>query len=247
MWSYIFYIYFQLKTKTSLKSDYIQKNFLKKLNTVFFLAGIAPLAGLLGTVEGIIEIFSGIGKTQSINADVMAEGIGKALTTTQIGLVIAIPGLAAGNFIKEKYCFNDKWNIKKEKKMRYKRREKNIVNDLNITPLLDMVFILLIFFVVTSSFITSKAVDISLPKASTGKEVSENAGFISIDKTGELFLNNEKTGFEQMKNNISELSGKTIVVAPDKEVSSGRLIEVIDFLRSNNITQIAVSVEENEK
>lgn len=247
MWSFIFYIFLSLKFGSfNLKSACIKKLFLTRLKTVFFLAGIAPLIGLLGTVDGIMEIFKGIYVSKDVSAKVMASGIGRALTTTQAGLFIAIPGLAAANFIKERYLGLGRLNLKKEEKMGYRTKSKNIVNDLNITPLLDMVFILLIFFVVTSSFMENYAIDLSLPGASTGEGIKKEVNYIVLNKNNEIFLNNEKISYEEISLKFDNLSRKDFVVAADKNVSAGKLIELIDFLRKNNISNISVSVENEE-
>ena len=248
MWAYIIYIILNLRFgPADFKSAYLKKIFLKKLNTVFFLAGIAPLIGLLGTVDGIVDIFKGIYVSKDVSSSIMASGIGRALTTTQTGLVIAIPGLAAGNFIKERYFGFERAEAKKEKtKMRYKTKGKNIVNDLNITPLLDMVFILLIFFVVTSSFIENYTIDLSLPKASTGESTKKEANYIVLSETNDIFLNDKIVTYNEIGFKLDELKGKDFIVSADKDVSAGKLIELIDFLRKNNVLNISVSVENEE-
>lgn len=62
------------------------------------IASVAPLLGLLGTVVGMIEVFSTISQEDSVNPSMLAGGISKALITTAIGMVIAMPSLAAYNY-----------------------------------------------------------------------------------------------------------------------------------------------------
>ncbi|MDY0131471.1 MAG: biopolymer transporter ExbD [Desulforegulaceae bacterium] len=248
LWSYIFYIILSIKFKNiEMKSAHAENKILKKLNTVFFLAGIAPLIGLLGTIDGIVEIFKNIWISKDISPSIMASGIGLALATTQTGLVIAIPGIAAGNFIKGKYCPDNRVKVKKGKnKLREKIKGKNIVNDLNLTPLLDMVFILLIFFVVTSSFIENHSIDLNLPGASTGQSVGKEANFIVLNKNNQLFLNSKPVSYGEISLKINELEKKDLIISADKNVAAGKLIELIDFLRKNKISSISVSVENEE-
>ena len=251
MWSYVFYIYIYLKPreKEEIKSCFIQKRFLKKLNTIFFLSAFAPLLGLLGTVDGIIDIFKEICITSNLSSGIMAGGIGKALTTTQMGLIIAIPGFAAGNFIKEKYLL--KTHVKKKKGLKLRRsvKDRNLVNDINMTPMLDMVFILLIFFVVTSSFIQNKIIEISIPEASGGKPADEKINYISVNVQGELFWNSSPSDYNELGKIFLNKNSKIekIIIAPDKNVPSGKLVEVMDFLGKNKITNIAIFVKDNEK
>lgn len=87
-----------------------QTNNLKRYNrTIFILAGVAPLLGLLGTVTGMITTFDAISMFNTTNARSFASGISVALITTQIGLVVAIPGVLVGNYIQrltERLCFH---------------------------------------------------------------------------------------------------------------------------------------------
>ncbi len=72
------------------------------VQTILVLAAIAPLLGLLGTVAGMITTFDVIAKFGTGNAKAMASGISEALVTTQTGLVVAVPGLVLGNFLKKR-------------------------------------------------------------------------------------------------------------------------------------------------
>lgn len=80
-----------------------QMNNLKRYNrSIFILAGVAPLLGLLGTVTGMITTFDAISMFNTTNARSFASGISIALITTQIGLVVAIPGVLLGNYIQRR-------------------------------------------------------------------------------------------------------------------------------------------------
>ncbi len=74
----------------------------KHVQTVFILAAAAPLLGLLGTVTGMISTFESISRFGTTNVRGMAAGISEALITTQIGLVVAIPGLFMGHFLRRR-------------------------------------------------------------------------------------------------------------------------------------------------
>ena len=74
----------------------------RHVKTVSVLAATAPLLGLLGTVTGMISTFDGMARFGTGNARVMAAGISQAMITTQAGLVIAVPGLFMGNFLRRR-------------------------------------------------------------------------------------------------------------------------------------------------
>ena len=74
----------------------------RHVGTILVLASLAPLIGLLGTVSGMITTFEVISLFGTGNASALAGGISEALITTQTGLVVALPGLVAGNFIRRR-------------------------------------------------------------------------------------------------------------------------------------------------
>lgn len=79
-----------------------QRELERHVRTIFVLAAMAPLLGLLGTVTGMISTFEAIARFGTANARAMAAGISEALVTTQIGLVVAVPGLFMGHFIRRR-------------------------------------------------------------------------------------------------------------------------------------------------
>lgn len=74
----------------------------RHIATVFVLASLAPLLGLLGTVTGMIDTFDAITQYGTGNARAMASGISAALITTQTGLIVAVPGLLAANMLRRR-------------------------------------------------------------------------------------------------------------------------------------------------
>ncbi len=72
------------------------------IQTIFVLAAVAPLLGLLGTVTGMISTFEAISRFGTANARAFAAGISEALVTTQMGLIVAVPGLFMGHLIRKR-------------------------------------------------------------------------------------------------------------------------------------------------
>ncbi|GAB6145608.1 MotA/TolQ/ExbB proton channel family protein [Desulfocicer niacini] len=103
--------HFRKKTGKSGRSDQIffevavrrqTRDFYRHIPTIMVLAAAAPLLGLLGTVTGMVETFRVIGLYGMGNSQAMASGIKEALMTTQAGLVVALPGLLVGQFMRKK-------------------------------------------------------------------------------------------------------------------------------------------------
>ena len=133
---------------------------------------VTPLLGLLGTVTGMIEVFQVITDTGSSNARLMASGISKATMPTMTGLAISLTGVFAMSFLdrrNENAITDISERLEPEKGMGFSTGKRLLKGDadeaeVNITPLLDIVFILLIFFIVTSTFLDEQGFEVVTPQ-----------------------------------------------------------------------------------
>lgn len=133
---------------------------------------ITPLLGLLGTVTGMIEVFQVIVETGSSNARLMASGISKATIPTMTGLAVSLTGVFAMSFLDRRNEIalaevSDQLELDAGASIGGGRRlvtEDPDEAEVNITPLLDIVFILLIFFIVTSTFLDEEGIEITTPQ-----------------------------------------------------------------------------------
>ncbi|MFK8053221.1 MAG: ExbD/TolR family protein [Woeseiaceae bacterium] len=128
-----------------------------------------------------------------------------------------------------------------------RRKAKNEEDaEINITPMLDVVFILLIFFIVTTSFVKESGVDLSRPSNEPPKdvEVSEVVA-IKIDKTGTITIKNRVTDIRAVRANIeSALALKpdtAVVVAADREADAGILVRVVDQARVAGAQKVSLA------
>ncbi len=111
-----------------------------------------------------------------------------------------------------------------------KAGKKNI--DLNIAPLIDMVFILLIFFLVTTSFVRETGVDINRPTAATAVSKGKTNILIGVTKDGRIFMDRREIDIRSVRANVERAlaenpEGDVIVVA-DRESQTGIVINVMD-------------------
>jgi len=115
------------------------------------------------------------------------------------------------------------------------RRGRRAVNELNITPLIDMVFILLIFFMVNTSFVKETGIAVNRPSASTAI-VQENAAIlIAIDPKNRIFIAHREIDIRAVLANVEralvENPESTVVVVADKGSHTGVAIQVMDACR----------------
>lgn len=120
---------------------------------------------------------------------------------------------------------------------------------INITPLVDIMLVLLIIFMVTANMQQKKTIDVSLPKAETGQEVAvkgEPLAF-SIDKSSQYFLNGQKISLDEINDKIAAIKqsgAKTQVsIASDEATYHGVVMKLIDTIRKHDIFDFSLDVE----
>jgi biopolymer transport protein ExbD len=126
---------------------------------------------------------------------------------------------------------------------RITRRSSEAVN-VDLTPMIDMVFILLIFFLVTASFSKMSAVDIERPSGSTNDLQGSVSLVISIDAKNGVWLEGDPVDIRKLRSRVKTLSNgehTSVVLNADRSVSTGRLIEVLDQVRLAGVDNVAVA------
>lgn len=116
---------------------------------------------------------------------------------------------------------------------------------IDMTPMLDVVFIMLIFFIVSTTFIRDEGVQINRPSAGSGQVQKSQGIVISIDLQGQSWLNQVVVPFEQLSNSLRLELAKTenpsVLIKADKEAETGDLIKVLDLVKSLGVDQVAVA------
>jgi biopolymer transport protein ExbD len=122
-----------------------------------------------------------------------------------------------------------------------------MITDINVTPLVDIVLVMLIIFMVTTSYIVNPSIKVDLPKAATGSDQAKTTLGLTITKDGTLFLNGEKTDDAGVTRFIAaELPRNPdlqAVIAGDKAVAHGSVVHVIDVVKKAGIKKFAINVE----
>jgi len=126
------------------------------------------------------------------------------------------------------------------------------ITGINVTPLVDVMLVLLIVFMVTSTYIVQQSIQVQLPKADTGENTPKvkNLAFV-VDKSGALFLDGKPIQLDQIAARVqSEKAADPNVqlqalVAADKETPHGFVVALIDAVRRQGITDLAINVEKS--
>lgn len=123
----------------------------------------------------------------------------------------------------------------------------DIIIGINVTPLVDVILVLLIIFMLTANLIARPSIEVELPEAATGQSVEPTTLALTLTKEGELFLNGAPTDEAALRAYIPELAKADTkvqaVIAADKEVSHGRVVWLIDLVRNLGIFKFALNIE----
>ena len=130
--------------------------------------------------------------------------------------------------------------------MRYLRKKPKDTG-IDISPLIDMVFILLIFFMVTTTFVKDMKLDLDRPGAASAQKASTKSIRLSIDKNSVVYLEGNPVKMWVLQSKIKDLlskgSSKSILVITDKKVSVDKLVDVMDQCKLAGATDIAVATQ----
>lgn len=131
--------------------------------------------------------------------------------------------------------------------MAFRRKKRDEVR-IEITPMVDVVFLLLIFFMISTSFVDSSTIGINLPKASSGTAEGEQAEVkVYLEENGAIHYNEREVNMAELAhllNNYSDNASQTsFKLLADKEVKHGRVISVIDLARQNGFARLAIATQ----
>jgi biopolymer transport protein ExbD len=119
-----------------------------------------------------------------------------------------------------------------------------MITAINVTPLVDIVLVLLIVLMVTSSYLVNKSISVELPKAATGETTTPTLS-ISIDVDGKLYLDGQTTTEDKLQAQIKRAyaADKDVkaVISADGRVPHAQVVTVIDVLRREKVTKFAIN------
>ena len=122
--------------------------------------------------------------------------------------------------------------------------------DINVTPLVDVMLVLLIIFMVASTYIVKPSIEVELPKAATGGDALDTTLSLVVSKDGKLFLNGEPATEDSIAARclkVSKVDPKAqAIIAADKRTPHGQVVRVIDLVRRNGVLKFAINIEPAE-
>lgn len=116
---------------------------------------------------------------------------------------------------------------------------------INLTPLIDMVFILLIFFLVTASFTKESGIDVDRPSAQTASREEHASMIIGVNKKGEIFIENQLVQLTSVRalveNQKAQNPEGTFIIMADKGALTGTTVDVLDQVRLAGVSKVSIA------
>ena len=132
--------------------------------------------------------------------------------------------------------------------MRRKRARQEEDADIDITPMLDIVFIMLIFFIVTATFVKESGIDVTRPDAETAVKQNRVAILIAIRDNNEIWINRRKVDLASVRANVEKLHAENpqggAVIQADRQAETGVLVKIMDQVRLAGVDAISIAAEE---
>ena len=128
-------------------------------------------------------------------------------------------------------------------------KKKKII--LNVTPLIDVLFILIIFFTISSTFLEQPGIKLELPKAESSEAQVVEKAVLFISKEDKLYYSDEEITLEtlpgKLKAAMESRDEKSLIINADQKVTHGLVVRVMDIARMNGVEKLIISAEQDQK
>ncbi|WP_291327544.1 biopolymer transporter ExbD [Desulfovibrio sp. UCD-KL4C] len=135
------------------------------------------------------------------------------------------------------------------KSIRYSRSRRSGKSEINMTPLIDMVFILLIFFIVTTSFVRESGVEVQRPSAQSAETKEKANVILGITADGQIFIEGRPLDIRSirayMERFLAEMPEGSVVIVADKNSVTGIAVQVLDQCRLAGVKNISLAARKS--
>ena len=129
-------------------------------------------------------------------------------------------------------------------------QDDDIIADINVTPLVDVMLVLLVIFMVTATYIVAQSIPVDLPEAGTGEDIVTTFA-ITITADGTFYLDGAPATDETIRVAIDKAKANNedirVIIAADKNVSHGVFVHAIDLVRKQGVSKFAINIDAQEE
>lgn len=125
--------------------------------------------------------------------------------------------------------------------------EMSSISEINVTPFVDVVLVLLVIFMVTAPMLVREQMNVNLPKTETGEKSASEQISIVLEKEGTIKIQKKVVSFEQIENEIKVLMqgnpNAQAVISADQESKHGDVVRIMDLVKKAGLTRFAIQIE----
>lgn len=128
-----------------------------------------------------------------------------------------------------------------------KRKDQEEAGEIDLTPMLDVVFILLIFFIVTSVFVTEAGIDVIRPQASTADDTSGDLILIAVGPAGDIWMDGDQIDPRFIRSRfelrLTDAPNSAVIIQADAGANNEQLMLILEAAREANINDVSIAAE----
>ena len=128
-----------------------------------------------------------------------------------------------------------------------KKKGQDEAGEIDLTPMLDVVFILLIFFIVTSVFVTEAGIDVSKPEASTVEDTSGDLILIAVGPSGDIWIDGDQIDPRFIRScfelRLADAPNSAVIIQADQSSNNEQVMLILEAAREANIDDVSISAE----
>lgn len=133
--------------------------------------------------------------------------------------------------------------------MRRRRKSAGEEAGIDLTPMLDVTFIMLIFFIVTTSFVKESGLEVSRPSAKSAKKKENASIFVAIGSNDEIWVDKRQVDIRSVRANIERLHAESpegaVIIQADQAAKTGILVKVMDQIKLAGVQDISIAAKES--
>jgi biopolymer transport protein ExbD len=123
----------------------------------------------------------------------------------------------------------------------------DIISDINVTPLVDVVLVLLIIFMVTATYIVKQSIEVELPRAASAGEATGSILALVVTKEGDVYLDGAKADDRALRERVQAAvrqdKDTRAIISADRMALHGAVVHVIDLVKGAGVTRFAIHIE----
>ena len=128
-----------------------------------------------------------------------------------------------------------------------KKKDQEEAGEIDLTSMLDVVFILLIFFIVTSVFVTEAGIEVNRPEASTADDTSGDMILIAVGQAGDIWIDGDQIDPRFIRSRfelrLADAPNSSVIIQADENANNEQVMLILEAAREANIEDVSISAE----